>query len=63
MMLIQGAKEKLCVPPNFQQMVDALADPEIHIYNDDGHMAFWESPVRFNRDLAEFADRCFGGGS
>ena len=59
-MLIQGAQEKLAVPPNFQQMVDALNDPLIHMYEDDGHMAFWESPERFNRDLAAFADRAFG---
>ena len=32
----------------------------LHIYEDDGHMAFWESPERFNRDLAAFVDRCTG---
>ena len=60
-LLIQGAKEKLCTPPAFRQMVAALKDPQIRIYADDGHMAFWESPERFNRDLAEFADAIFGG--
>ena len=60
-MLIQGGQEKLAVPPNFQQMVDACNDPVIHIYEDDGHMPFWESPNRFNRDLAAFADQVMGG--
>ena len=59
-MLIQGAKEKLAVPPAFAQMRGALPDAELHIYEDDGHMAFWESPERFNRDLAAFVDRCTG---
>ncbi len=61
-MLIQGAQEKLAVPPNFQQMVDACNDPVIHIYEDDGHMPFWESPARFNRDLAAFAEQTMGTG-
>lgn len=59
-MLIQGGKEKLAVPPNFRQMREALADPDVRIYEDDGHMPFWESPVRFNHDLDAFAKRCFG---
>ena len=59
-MLIHGAREKLAVPPAFAQMRGALPGAELHVYEDDGHMAFWESPARFNRDLAAFAERTMG---
>ena len=62
-MVIHGDAERLCVPPLFDQMVDALPEPLVHIYQGDGHMPFWESAERFNTDLAAFARTVFGGNS
>ncbi|MEM6662329.1 MAG: alpha/beta hydrolase [Pseudomonadota bacterium] len=59
-MVIHGDAERLCVKPLFEEMVAALPDPRVHIYAGDGHMPFWESPDRFNQDLAAFARATFG---
>ena len=59
-MVIHGGAERVCVKPLFEQMVAALPDPLVHIYQGDGHMPFWESPDRFNKDLAAFAHSTFG---
>ena len=59
-MVIQGAAEKLCVEPLFREMVESLPDPLVHVYPGNGHMAFWESPDRFDTDLGRFADDVMG---
>jgi pimeloyl-ACP methyl ester carboxylesterase len=58
-LVIQGAEERLVLPPVFEEVVAALPDPSVAVYEGCGHAPFWEAPDRFDADLAAFADHCF----
>ena len=59
-LVVQGAAEKVCLRPVFEEVVAALQAPRVAIYDGCGHAPFWEAPARFDADLAAFADHCFG---
>ena len=57
-MLMQGARERVCVPAAFDMMTANAPDAEVVIFPNSGHSPFWEEPEAFNTKLAAFVDRC-----
>jgi len=54
-LVIQGAAERVCLKPMFEDMVAAIPGARSVIYPGAGHAPFWETPERFDADLADFA--------
>ncbi len=53
-----GLADRLCLPVASEAIVDRMPNVELSLYPAAGHMPFWESAPRFNRELDQFAARC-----
>lgn len=54
-LVIQGAEERVCLHPIFEEVCRAIPQSRALIYDNCGHAPFWEDAARFDADLAEFA--------
>lgn len=59
-LVVQGAAERVALPPVYEEMMDTLPNAEGRVYEGSGHMAFWEETARFDADLAGFAAAAHG---
>jgi non-heme chloroperoxidase len=55
-----GVADRMCLPAAAEAIASRMQNVEVSLVPDVGHMPFWESPERFNRELGAFASRCFG---
>lgn len=55
--IIQGRHDPFVLPKQAEHLKRIMPDAALSIYEDSAHMPFWEAAERFNRELAEFADR------
>ncbi len=56
-LVIQGAAERVCLPPVYEEMLATIPGAEGRVYPRSGHMAFWEEAERFDADLAGLVAR------
>ena len=57
-LLMQGARERVCVPAAFELLKEAAPDARVAMFENSGHSPFWEEPEMFNETLAGFVTRC-----
>ncbi|MDG4665408.1 alpha/beta hydrolase [Mycobacterium sp. 236(2023)] len=56
-LLVWGADEKVVKLASAEWLSGALADAELHVFDDSGHCPMWEEPDRFNELLAGWISR------
>jgi pimeloyl-ACP methyl ester carboxylesterase len=56
-----GTKDISTPEPTARELAKQLPKATVSVYEGVGHSPFVESPERFNRELAAFADRAFAG--
>ncbi len=56
-LFIHGDQDRGATPEQMRALAARLPDARVSVYADTGHATFAEDPVRFNRELAEFAAR------
>jgi pimeloyl-ACP methyl ester carboxylesterase len=54
-----GTKDVSTPEPTARELAKQLSDASVSVYEGDGHSPFVESPERFNRELAAFAEKVF----
>ncbi len=53
-----GAKDQVALLPLARYTARVVNHAQLSIYEDVGHLPFWEAASRFNRELAEFVIQC-----
>lgn len=53
-LLIHGSNDKVILPLASQQLANNIKHAKLYIYEDIGHMPFWECPNQFNNHLVDF---------
>ena len=56
-LMIMGDQDRFATQEQIRALTVALPDARLSVYPDAGHASFAEQPVRFNRELAEFAQQ------
>lgn len=59
-LVVHGDQDQINLPAMAQYTASQAPKAEVKLYENVGHMAFWEQPERFNADLADFTRRCTG---
>ena len=57
-LVTQGRQDVVVLPASAQYILDHCSTAQASWYDGVGHAPFLENPARFNRELAEFTDRC-----
>jgi non-heme chloroperoxidase len=60
-LITQGDQDEIVLPLAAQQLAATIPQAMLSVYEDIGHAPFAEDPVRFNRELREFASTAAGG--
>jgi len=59
-LVVHGEQDQINLPAMAQYTASQAPAAQLRLYENVGHMAFWEQPERFNADLADFTIRCAG---
>ncbi len=59
-LVTHGAQDSFTLPVAAQSTTAKFPNATLSLYEDSGHMPFWDNAARFNAELAAFALRCAG---
>jgi pimeloyl-ACP methyl ester carboxylesterase len=59
-LVVHGDQDQINLPAMARYTASQAPKAQLKLYENVGHMAFWEQPERFNADLADFTHRCAG---
>jgi len=59
LLLTHGDKDRIILPLATFNQKKLTPHAKISIFENVGHMPFWETADKFNRELKEFANECF----
>lgn len=54
-LIAHGRKSQVCPTPVWEPLAAAIPDSSLALFDDSGHMSFWEQPDEFNTAVLDFA--------